>query len=231
MRLAIMQPYSFPYIGYFQLINAVDTFTFLDDVNYINRGWINRNNILINGKSFMFTVPLQNASQNKLITEIEIADNGWKETILKTVEMAYKKAPQYKPVFELVKEVFYLPVKQINELAKQSIKIICAYLEVQTKIIDSSTQYDNKNLRGEARIIDINKKVNSTDYINPIGGSELYNKEKFLEHGINLHFLRTKKITYPQGNNEFVPLLSIIDVLMFNDKQTVQQYLKEYELV
>ena len=231
MKLGIMQPYVFPYIGYFQLLQSADKFVFLDDVNFINRGWINRNRILVNGKANLFTVPIQNSSQNRLINEIAIADTRWQDGILKTIEMAYKKAPQFEPVFSLIKEVFNFPATNIADLARQSIKSVCLYLEVTTKIIDSSGRYNNKDLKGEDRIIDINEKEGATDYINPIGGTELYQPEKFSAKGIKLYFLQTKEITYPQRNNEFVPHLSIIDVVMYNDKEAVQQYLNEYNLI
>ena len=94
MKAAVMQPYLFPYIGYFQLINAVDTFVVYDDVNYIKKGWINRNSILVNEKPFLFTVDLKEVSQNKLINEITIDENSnWKKNILRTIELSYKKAP------------------------------------------------------------------------------------------------------------------------------------------
>jgi hypothetical protein len=226
-----MQPYIFPYIGYFQLINTVDRFVFLDDVNYINRGWINRNNILVNGKANMFTVPLQNASQNRLINEVKVAEGNWKDKILKTIEMAYKKAPEFKIVFPLIRDVFSSGDSSIAAMARQSIKQVCTYLEILTEFIDSSERYGNKHLKGEERIIDINVQENSINYVNPIGGMELYRKENFATKGINLYFLQTKKIIYPQFNNEFVPSLSIIDVLMFNAKECARQYLMEHGLI
>lgn len=231
MKLGIMQPYVFPYIGYFQLINAVDKFVFLDDVNYINRGWINRNRILVNGSAHTFTVPLINASQNRLINEILIAGDEWKSKTIKTIELSYKKAPQFQCIFNLLKDVFYSSINDIATLAKKSIQCVCAYLEINTKLILGSNQYNNKYLKGEDRIIDMVIKENGTNYINPVGGTELYIKEDFSCRGLQLHFLKTGEITYSQFNNQFIPYLSIIDVMMFNDKQTIQQFLNEYELV
>ncbi|MDQ3534602.1 MAG: WbqC family protein, partial [Bacteroidota bacterium] len=122
MRIAIMQPYLFPYIGYFQLINAVDKFVLLDDVNFINKGWINRNKLLINGKSCYFTVPLEKASQNKLIKDILIAsDANWKGKLLKSIELAYKKAPHFGQIYTLVEKIIYSNYKTISELVHQSI--------------------------------------------------------------------------------------------------------------
>jgi hypothetical protein len=228
MKLGIMQPYLFPYMGYYQLVNAVDKFVFLDDVNFINKGWINRNNILINGKANLFTVPLQNASQNKLINEISLAEGNWREKLLRTIEMTYKKAPQFSTVFPLVSNVLTLKECLIGNLAKESIKSISVYLQFNTEFVDSSATYNNKGLKGGERIINICEKENATDYINPIGGLELYNKGTFAERNINLHFIRTSEIVYQQANTEFVPWLSIIDVLMFNSKARVKELMTEY---
>src|SRR5690606_3799363 len=100
MKIAIMQPYLFPYLGYFQLINAVETFVFYDDVNFIKRGWINRNQILVDNKAALFTVPLKKASQNKLINEIDMAiDEKWLSQFFKTIEQNYKNAPYFDDTF------------------------------------------------------------------------------------------------------------------------------------
>ncbi len=230
MKAAIMQPYFFPYIGYFQLINAVDKFVFLDDVNFINRGWINRNRILVNGQPHTFTVSLKDASQNKLINETGIADDGSGNKILKTVEHAYKKAPHFEAVYDVLKPIFFSAVNDIATLAKKSIHAVCAFLNIDTTIIESSSAFNNKNLHGEERIIDINKQLQATDYINAIGGAELYSKENFVNNGINLHLLKTAQITYSQFNNEFVSYLSIIDTLMFNSIDEIKLLLNEYSL-
>lgn len=107
MKLAIMQPYFFPYIGYFQLIHAVDKFIILDDVNYINRGWINRNKIIINGEAKWFTLSLDKASQNKLIKEINISSKDvFHEKLLKTLKIFYGKAPYFNQVYDLLNKLF-----------------------------------------------------------------------------------------------------------------------------
>lgn len=231
MKIAIMQPYFFPYIGYFQLINAVDKFVFLDDVNFINRGWINRNRILVNGKDVIFTIPLKDASQNRLINEIMTGGDEWKNKILKTIELSYKKAPQFYSVFGVINEVISSSLHDIASFAKKSIESVCSYLEIKTEIVFSSNQYNNKNLKGEERIIDIVLKEKATDYINPGGGTELYNRDNFFDRGLQLYFLKTKELIYPQFKNQFVPFLSIVDVMMFNEKEKVKQLLQEYELV
>lgn len=231
MKVAIMQPYFFPYIGYYQLVNAVDRFVFLDDVNFINRGWINRNRILLDGKDYLFTIPLREASQNKLINEIIVAEENWRYKILKTIELGYKKAPHFDEVYELLKTVFFLPVTNIATLAKKSVQTVCDFVGIGTIIIDSANVFNNKEMRGEERIIHINKMLFATDYINPIGGLELYSRENFLNNGINLHFLRTKEVCYKQFKKSFIRNLSIIDVMMFNDKEVIYKFLNDYEII
>ena len=129
MKLAIMQPYIFPYIGYFQLIKAVDKFVLYDDVNFINRGWINRNRILVNGQDSMFTIPLKDASQNKLINEIDVNwDNNWKGKFLKTIEQAYKKAPFYEKILPIIEKTIEVQEVQFNKIIENNLRLICEYL-------------------------------------------------------------------------------------------------------
>ena len=227
-----MQPYIFPYIGYYQLISTVEKFVIYDDVNYINKGWINRNNLLINGKAGLFSVPLKDASQNRLINEIELANEpGWKTKFLKTIEHAYKKAPYYQPVLQLINNVIDRDVSNINQLASLSLRTVCDYLAISTTFIQTSSQYNNNHLKAQNRILDICKIEKTDHYINPIGGIEIYSKEFFEASGIKIDFLKTCGIEYKQFANEFVPNLSILDVLMFNSVQEVQQLLTQYQLV
>lgn len=226
-----MQPYLFPYIGYFQLINAVDKFVIYDDVNFIKRGWIHRNNVLINGQANMFSVPLSKPSQNSLINEVELGDwQPWAEKFLKTVEQSYKKAPHFKAIFKLVNDIFSGEQTTISGLAVNSLKSTCSYLGITTEFIDSSEIYNNKEFSGQHRILDICQRENAGHYINPTGGRDLYDKKLFADNGILLNFIESNKVVYPQFKNEFVPWLSIVDVLMFNDVPAIQDYLKEFTL-
>lgn len=232
MKLAIMQPYIFPYIGYFQLMHTVDKFIVFDDVNYINKGWINRNRILVNGKDHLFTIPLLGASQNRLIADIEVsAENKWKGSFLKSIEMAYSKAPQFKLVFPLLKEIIEHDEKLIGRYIVHGLKQINSYLNIDTEMVGSSSVYNNKELKGQERILDICIKEKASHYVNPIGGLELYNKETFADKDIQLHFLKTDAIRYSQFKNEFIPSLSIIDVMMFNSQNDIGQFLKSYQLL
>jgi hypothetical protein len=232
MKLGIMQPYFFPYIGYLQLLNAVDKFVIYDDVNYINKGWINRNNILVNGKPNLFTIPLSEVSQNKKINEISISTNTkWTISFLKTIEHSYKKAPYFCDFFPVIKESIMSPKVNLSEYVHDSIINVCRYLKIDTQIISSSSKYENAEIKSSDRILDICIKENASDYINAIGGMELYNRKEFLDHGIRLSFLKTSEINYSQFNNDFCSGLSIIDVLMFNSVAETNVFLEKYSLL
>lgn len=234
MKLGIMQPYIFPYIGYFQLINAVDKFVFYDDVNFIKQGWINRNRILLNGKDHLFTIPVKDVSSFRLINEAEIDQKSfpqWKKKFYKTVTAAYSKAPNYSQINELIIKILDTPASTISEVGKNSIIEIAKNLQLQTFFILSSTLYDNAHLKAQERVIDICKKEQATEYLNASGGSELYSKISFKKENIELSFIKTKHIIYKQLSEHFVPNLSIIDALMFNTKEQISQFLNSYDLV
>lgn len=232
MRIAIMQPYFLPYIGYLQLMNAVDKFVLYDDVNYINKGWINRNRILVSGKEYLFTIPLKEVSQNKLINEIYLSDDPkWRGKLLKTFEQAYKKAPFYLTAFAVTEKIINLDAEKVSDWIADSFAILAQYLNIQTEIVASSSIYQNTHLKGQERILDICQQEKADHYINPIGGTDLYDKSIFDKAGIQLNFLKSKPLIYSQFKNEFVPWLSIVDIMMFNDIPTIQGILNEYELI
>jgi hypothetical protein len=231
MKLAIMQPYFFPYIGYFQLVNAVDKFVLYDDVNFISRGWIHRNNFLIGGEAKLVGIPLKNASQNKLICDVEVDDmQPWREKFVRTIELAYKKASQFAAVFPLVARVATSGETRIASLAALSIRAVADFLGVHTEFVPTSRVYENSSQKAEHRILDICEREQTTDYINPIGGRALYRGENFAERSIRLHFLEAHPIQYAQFNGRFTPCLSMLDVLMFNDKTKTRRLLEEYTL-
>lgn len=230
--IAIMQPYAFPYIGYLQLISAVDTFVILDDVNFIKRGWINRNRILVNNSSHLFTIPIKKSSQNKLIKDLAISKpKEWRHNFLKTISHSYANAPQYKNVFALISEIMEFEEENLSRFIRNSLIILCKYLNIKTHFVESSTIYNNSELKGENKIIDICLKENAKEYINPIGGIDLYSKENFKAQGIELKFLKPKKIRYEQAGEKFIEDLSIIDMLMFNANANVKKFLKKYVLL
>ena len=232
MTLAIMPPYIFPYLGYFQMMTAVDTFVLLDDVNYINKGWVNRNRILVNGQEHLFTIPLKEASQNKLINEIEIVqDHKWQKKILKTIELSYKKAPYFDLAFPVIEKVILSDEQLLSKFILNSIRVVITYLDIHTHLKESSAINKDINLKGQDRILDICIKEKANEYINAVGGMKLYSKELFLENNIKLQFIKSKAIKYNQFNAEFIPWLSMADVMMFNNVLLIKKFLNEYELI
>lgn len=230
-----MQPYIFPYIGYFQLIKSVDKFVFYDDVNYIKQGWINRNKILVSEKDFLFTIPLNKANSFCQIKDTKINDKffeSWKIKFLQTITQSYKKAPYYSSVFDLISNIFNKPHHSISDISICSIKTISNYLRISTIFELSSEKYANtKGMEKADRLIAICNKNDCNHYINPIGGMDLYKKADFIKQGIQLDFIHTLPIEYKQFKNEFVPWLSIIDVLMFNNVEKINIMLDKYELI
>ena len=234
MKLAIMQPYFMPYIGYFQLINSVDKFIFYDDVTFIKQGWINRNQILINNKASLFSIPLSNASSHALISDVLITEKTyekWKKTFLNSILFSYKKAKNYEPISNLIRSILESQPKTISDLAIRSVIEVSQYLGIKTEFQISSETYQNTHLSGQNRVLDICENENVQTYINPIGGVELYSKKVFLEHGMDLFFIQSNKSIYKQFSGEFVPFLSIIDVMMFNDIEEIQEQLMNFDLV
>jgi len=173
-----MQPYFLPYIGYFQLIKAVDKYVIYDDVNFIKRGWINRNNILLDGQSFLFSLNLLKSSQNKLINEIFVSENQTKR--LKTIRTAYQKAPYFSSIFPIVEKIFAYDDKNLARFVGNSIIQIANYLQFDTEFIYSSDIKEmNHSLKGQDKILNICEVLGATEYLNAIGGMNLYDKNEF----------------------------------------------------
>lgn len=233
MIVSVMQPYLFPYIGYWQLISSSDVFVILDDVNYINRGWINRNRLLLNAEPQYFNIRLSGASQNKLINEIERSDdNNAVVKQLQTIYMAYKKAPFFEDTFPLIEDCFKDPEMNLAVFLANSIRKTANHLGITTRIEVSSMVKKDSDLRGQNRIIALCKAFGANEYHNPIGGVELYDRKLFADNGMNLYFVQSRpEISYKQFCNTFVPWLSILDVMMFNSKHAISEMLTQYDLI
>ncbi len=223
------QPYFFPYIGYWQLMNLADVYVISDSMQYIKKGYINRNYILVEGKKHLITLEVLGVKTEKLINEVTVGNN--KKKILNTIFHAYKKAPYFNEIFPMIENIMNYEEKNLAKFLGHSIKKIAGYLDIAPKFIYLSDLQGDTPLRAQARTIDICKRVNADHYINAIGGQELYSKEDFAEEGIKLSFLKSNPIEYKQYDNEFVPNLSIIDVMMFNSKEETKKMLDQYTLV
>lgn len=224
-----MQPYFFPYIGYWQLIHAVDHFVVYDDVNYINAGWINRNFILNQHDKQLITMQLNGASQNLLINEITVGDR--RNKLLKTIQQAYSKAPFFDSVFPIIKKILEQQEQNLGGFLNYGLQLVCEYLGLRPHWHLSSELNKDNALRGQDKIIAICNELGATHYINNFGGEELYNRDVFSSQGMQLSFIKPTTKPYRQYGHEFVPNLSIIDVLMFNDVSQCQLLLEGYALV
>jgi len=229
MTIGIMQPYFMPYIGYFQLMGAVDKYIVYDDVNYIKGGWVARNNLIIGGKKQMFHIELSGASPNKYFNEIYIRDDFRK--LRKTLQMNYSKTPYYNQAMELMEVVFSYEDKRLSHFIANSFMQILSYLSIDTELIMSSELLKDNSLKGKDKVIDICRNLGGDTYYNAIGGQELYSKEEFQKHGIELCFVKPQEVPYPQTVTPFVPWLSMIDVLMNNSAEDIKRLLKAFEVV
>lgn len=238
MKIAIMQPYFLPHLGYFQLINEADKFIVFDVVQYIKHGWVNRNRILSPDleKGWQYiVVPVKKHHRTDIIKDIEIAvENKWIQTI--TGKLSYYKKIRA-PFFEEVVNYFFdmntlRNIKLVN-LNLTLIKKVFEYLDIPFYFeICSQKKYDFSNIKDrDDWAFQISRAEKATCYINPIGGKNLFDKNKFSSRGISILFLSPKNTIYKQSKREFIPSLSIIDVLMFNPKTKIIEMLNEYELV
>jgi hypothetical protein len=228
MQTAIMQPYFFPYIGYFQLMNWAETFVILDDVQYIQRGWINRNTILVPQGKIYITIATKK-DLNIKINETEILNNtNWREKILKSLYLSYKRAPNFDDVYPLLERVIIQRYTFISEIAFESIKCVAEYLSLDTKFILSSS-LKKESFDRIGRINEILNLTGSSKFVLPPGSVTLYNKLDFIVP--SFYLIPDKEISYKQFSNSFEPNLSIIDIMMFNDKVQICKMLGMYTLI
>lgn len=229
MIVGVMQPYLFPYLGYYQLVNHCDKFVFYDDVNFIKGGYINRNNILANGNKQLFTVPVEQASSFKKINELSFNSNTKK--IIRTIEQAYSKSPFVNDVMPIISNILNSNDRNVASMASESIVKIFEYLGLEKDFFHSSKLDYNRKQDAANKLYSICGLFDAKKYCNTLGGQSLYSKESFLKEGIELSFIEMEPISYNQGKNEFVGHLSMIDVLMWNSKDKVIEMLNEYKLI
>lgn len=234
LRLAIAQPYLFPYLGYFQLMRAVDRWVVYDDVQYIKSGWINRNQIRTSAGATMFTVPLAGASSSKRICDVEIEARSllaWRDKFYKTLAQAYRLAPCYREVLAGLESLFETAPPTIAALDLAALRWVRDQLGLSTEIVPTSAAYGNAELRSQERVLDICRREGAQTYVNAMGGAALYDTATFAEHGITLRFHRMQVVPYPQQYAPFVSHLSVLDVLMNLGPEERTRVLAAYELV
>lgn len=230
---AVMQPYAFPYLGYFCLIAACDHFVFYDDVNFIQKGWINRNRIALGGQAHLFTIPLANGSQNQRIGDIALHGfEAFRRKFLRQVEQAYRKAPCFDQGMRYVDGVLSGEPRLISDLAIRSVMDACALLGLETTFSRSSERFAaTRGLARADRLIEITRQLGASRYVNSMGGRELYDKAYFRDRGIELCFVDPRLPASAQDpRHENITGLSIIDVLMHNRPATILDMIRGYEL-
>lgn len=227
-----MQPYFLPYIGYFQLMAAVDMFIVYDNIKYTKKGWINRNRMLLSGKDVMFSLPLKGDSDALDVRDRELASDFNRDKLLNQFKAAYRPAPYFSQTFSLVDEIVRYEDRNLFRFLHHSIVKTCEYLGITTEIRISSDIAIDHDPKNQDIVLALCQATGASTYVNAIGGMELYSKEMFREKGIELKFIQSKPFEYSQFGNEFVPWLSIVDVMMFNSRDTIQScILPSYELI
>ncbi len=226
-----MQPYFLPYIGYWQLLAAVDRFVVYDNIQYTKKGWINRNRFLRNGADAFFTLPLKKGSDFLDVADRALADDFVPSTLLNPLANAYRKAPFFDAVFPVLESIVTAAPRNLFEYLHHSLVVTAAYLEIPTPIVVSSTVAIDPALKSEQKVIALCQALGADRYINFIGGRELYSPAAFAAAGIELKFIRSRPIEYAQFGQPFVPALSILDVMMFNSRDAIRRMLGEYDLV
>lgn len=227
-----MQPYFLPYIGYFQLMGAVDTFVVYDNIEYTKKGWINRNRMLRSGADTLFSLPLKKGSDSLHVRERELASDYSPDKLLSQFRGAYAHAPYFDQTWPLLERIVRHDEPNLFRYLHHSIVSMCAHLGLNTKICVSSDVAIDHELKGQDKVLALCRTMGAEIYINAIGGTELYAKDAFLAQGIELKFIRSRPFEYAQFGAPFVPWLSMVDVLMFNAPERVGAEVREgYELV
>lgn len=247
MKLAIMQPYFFPYIGYFQLIHAVDKILLYENLDYMPKSWMTRNRILQkNGEPFYFHISVNNKSHNRKISEVQIVeDTHWKKKLLKSLYANYSYRNHFKNIFPVIEQIVNFQSNNLHEFIAHSIKTIAQLLDIKTEIVSNNSKYlsienyltekyrsgVNIDHRKIDRLLLIAKEEKATTFINAIGGVQLYSKEELAKNNLELFFVKTGDLVYQQFSKTFYPNLSILDVLFNCGIDQTKQWIENYELI
>lgn len=199
MKLGIMQPYAFPYLGYFQLINAVDLFVLYDDVAFEKQSWINRNALGARQGRQNFTLPVHKPRLGQPISEMRLSEPKINQRkLLRTIDVLYRRAPHYKQVMPVLESAIVHDDENLARYLRHSLDVVTAYLGVSTPLVRSSERHRQIALQGQERVIDICRTEGAQIYINAEGGRQLYDEAKFRRHGIDLRFLLHEPRPYRQ---------------------------------
>ncbi len=233
MKIAIMQPYFFPYLGYFDLINNVDLFIVFDSVQHIRRGWIHRNRVLHqNGNDWQYIIaPTEKAHQKASILDIRIIDAlPWQERILSQLTHYRNAAPYAEQTIKFVSECLIKDEPSLSRLNTQILKRCTNLLGIKFHYqfcSDLKIKMDPER-SAEERILDLCEFLGAKEYINLSGGTDLYHPKAFESRNIKLTFRSLPTFVYPTEPYVFESNLSVIDLLMWNKSEDIKKYLDEY---
>ncbi|RKF19642.1 hypothetical protein DBZ36_04020 [Alginatibacterium sediminis] len=233
MKIAIMQPYFLPYIGYFQLIKAVDTFVLYDDIQYTKKGWINRNRLSCKDGEVAISLPIKKDSDYLNVNQRFISEawNQERTKLLRKIDAWYSKSPFFTQVYPLLERILLDDSRNLFDFIYSSLKVLIEFLGISTSIIKSSSLLLDNDLKGQSKVLQICEELNALTYVNPQGGVDMYRRGNFEAKGLKLEFLFSQAEPYDQLSSSFIPYLSIVDVLMFNDLETVNTMLNEQYLI
>lgn len=232
MIVALMQPYFFPYIGYFQLMSAVDCFVFYDDAQYMKGGWVNRNRILYDGAPGWWTHPIVREDYRLPIRQRRYARSPARTTaLLAKLDGAYRTAPQFAPTVAMATEYLDNDLETVSAFNQAHLEGIARRLGIDCTFVPSSQLDYDRALGAQSRVIDLCRRLGASAYLNAMGGSALYDAGEFARRGLELGFVHPEVTTYPQLDRPHVPFLSIIDVLMFNSVEQASALLGRYDVV
>lgn len=228
MRVAIMQPYFLPYVGYFQLMAAVDLFIVYDNIKYTKKGWINRNRMLVNGTDAMFSLPLKKDSDYLNVVQRELAPDFDRDKLLNQFKGAYSRAPHFVQTLPLLERIVRHEDGNLFRYIHHALLRTREHLGIKTEIRVSSEIAIDHELKGQNKVLALCRAVGADTYVNAIGGTELYARDDFGAQGVALHFIKSRPFEYPQFGAPFVPWLSIVDVLMFNPVERVRERIESH---
>ena len=230
--IAVMQPYLFPYLGYFQLIAAADVFVLGDDLQYVRSGWVNRNRILQSDQARLVTFPLKKDRFQLQINQRQLCDyfSEEAERLIHLIAEAYAEAPYFAQVMPLIERLIRFPQQNVALYAEHAIREICTFLQIETPIMRSSDLILGHPADKQERVTRIAHTFEADTFMTPQGGSVIYDRDRFARNGLKVRFFRMDAVDYPQFGAPFVANLSIIDVLMFNCVEQVQQRLTQFQL-
>ena len=230
-RIALMQPYFLPYLGYFQLIAASDCFVLYDNVQFIKNGWIERNRYLLEGEPKWFGLPLAKGSHSQLINQRQVSPHFDIDTVISRLAFAYRNAPHAERTLTWLEALLKLPAGNVAEFNELALRSCCSLLRIHTPIVRASEWAPVSHAKGQARVIETIRAIGGTRYLNPVAGGAMYDSVEFADAGYALELLEPELGAYEQLGKPFVPALSILDLLMFNDLETVSTWARRGKVI